>query len=329
MKYKKIIVWGAKPDTGHTHAFIHDAIVRAGKFMNLETYWLDRRDNLDDTFFDDAIIITEQWLVFAPWTQMSHNLPLRKSSCYIVHYLGNKGPVEGNPGASMYLDKVGKLIDFRFASNVGVDGVPDKNCAYYFEPEKYEKLNNGVSFYERGQDYDNFYSIWGTDLLPNEINFEDRFIPKKEPKYAFFGGTIFPDNEYLFKDFIKSCEENKVHFVHNCPLKNPLNIPTIRKVVSESYMAPDFRPANHLANGYIPCRTIKNISYGHLGITNSEAVYHYFNGDIAYSKDPTGLFDVAKSMLADKDLILRQMINVKENHTYVSRLQDMITASEI
>ena len=59
-KYKKIIVWGAKLDTGHTHGFIHEAIVRAAKCMGLDTYWLDNRDTLDDTFFDDAIIIVDE-----------------------------------------------------------------------------------------------------------------------------------------------------------------------------------------------------------------------------------------------------------------------------
>ena len=37
---------------------------------------------------------------------------------------------------------------------------------------------------------DIFYSIWATDLLPNEIDFEKRFTPWKEPKYASFGGSI-------------------------------------------------------------------------------------------------------------------------------------------
>ena len=87
-KHKKIIVWGAKFDTGHTHAFVHDPIINAAKYLNLEVYWLDNRDNVPDEFFDDSLIISEQWLVFANGN--SHKLPLRKSSTYIIHYLGNK-----------------------------------------------------------------------------------------------------------------------------------------------------------------------------------------------------------------------------------------------
>ena len=121
MRHSKIIVWGSKPDTKHTHAFVHEAVVRAAEYMGIPVYWMDNRDVTDETFFDDALIISEQWLVFR--NGISNKLPLRPTSTYIIHYLGNKGPVEGNPGANLYLGKVGRLIDFRFACNWGVNGV--------------------------------------------------------------------------------------------------------------------------------------------------------------------------------------------------------------
>ena len=330
MKHSKIIVWGSKPDTGHTHAFVHGAVVRAAEYMGYPVYWLDNRDNLPETFFDDALIISEQWLVFR--NGISNKLPLRPTSTYIIHYLGNKGPVEGNPGAGMYLGKVGRLIDFRFANNWGIDGVEDKNYAYKFEKEKYTPINDGTSFFERGVDYDTFYSIWATDLLPNEIDFETRLIPFKEPKFAFFGGTIREDNQEMFIPFIDECEKNNIPFVYNTPWQNPLTIEQMRNAVIQSYLPLDVRPRNHLANGYISCRSIKNISYGALCLTNSKETYDFFDQEIAYAADPGQLFYVAKQMQDDpktKDLILNQMKRVKEKHTYVNRLQDMIDATEM
>lgn len=326
-KYKKIIVWGALPDTGHTHSFIHGAIVRAALAMGIECHWLDNRHIVSKNFFDDALVITEQWLVFANGN--SDKLPLNKSSCYLVHYLGNKGQVEGNPGASMYLGKVGKLIDFRFASNWGIDGVPDKNYAYKFEREKYEALSD-FSFYEKGQEYDNLYSIWGTDLLPNEIDFDSRFTPQR--RQAFFCGTIREDNQGMFIPFIQKCKDNEIPFVYNSPWNNPLPTEKVREWVVSSLLPLDCRPANHLANGYIACRTIKNISYGALGMTNSKVIYDLFDGEIAYAANSGDLFDVAIEMQNDpktKDLILNQMKKIKEHHTYINRVQDMITAAEI
>jgi len=337
MKFSKIIVWGSKLDTGHTHGFIHEAIYRAGKYLGHPIYWLDNRDNITNDFFDNALVITEQWLVFQ--NGISNNMPLNKTATYIVHYLGNKGPVEGNPGAEMYLDKVAKLIDFRFANNWGMNGIPDKNYAYIFQPENYIKINDGTSYYERGEHYDNFYSIWATDILPNEIDFDKRFVPFHEPKFAFFGGTISKGwgnqddgNESYVIPFAEECVKNNIQFIHNDPHKNPLTVEQIREAVSKSYLPIDIRPKNHLANEYIPCRSIKNCSYGQLVITNSPSVYKFFDEEAAYSSDPRELFEISNRMQSDpntKDLILRQMKMVKEKHTYVNRLNDMILAGEM
>lgn len=331
MKHNKIIIWGAKLDTGHTHGFIHEAIYRAGKYMDIPTYWMDNRDlnSVTPDFFDDALIITEQWLVFK--NGISNALPLRPTSTYLVHYLGNKGPVEGNLGAEMYLGKVGKLIDFRFNAKYGWgnNGVEDKNYDYKFEPEKYEAISD-VSFYEKSKDFDRLYSIWATDLLPNEFDFDHRLTPLENR--AFFCGTIRDDNQEKFIPFIKKCEEHKIPFLYNTPWQNQMPTEQVREFVRTSLLALDVRPDNHLANGYIACRPIKNVSYGALPMTNSKEIYEFFDGECAYANNSGDLFDVAIEMQKDektKDKILNQMKRVKEKHTYINRLRDMIIASEI
>lgn len=333
MSNNKFIVWGAKLDTGHTHAFVHYAIYRAAQALGLDVYWLDNRDNVDPSFLDDSLIISEQWLCFE--TPQSNKIPMRKSSTYIINYLGTKPPEEKNqfnPGFSMWEGNVKRVVDFRFACDWGIGGVEDKNQAYKFEPEKYTQISK-ASYFDKGKDYDYYYSIWGTDILPHEIDLEARFAPYEEPKYSFFGGTIGDWNIEEFEPFVRACQDNGVKFIHHCPWRNGgLSIEALRKYILGSYIAYDGRPKNHLANGYIPCRTIKNISYGKLGVTNSKAVYEYFDGDIAYSSDPYEVFSVAEQMEARsdiKDIMLRQMINVRDNHTYVSRVMDMLKVWEM
>ena len=329
LKHKRIIVWGAKLDTGHTHGFIHEACVRASKYMGLETYWLVNRDNVDNSFFDDAIVITEQWLVFQ--NGISNNMPINKNATYMVHYLGNRGAVEGNPGAEMYLGRVRKLIDFRFnaQNGWGINGVEDKNYAYKFEPEKYAALSD-VSFYETGDDYDKFYTIWATDLLPNEIRFDDRLSEKRQQ--AFFCGTIREDNGPLFEGFIRKCKEYNIPFLYNTPWQNQMPTEQIREFVKTSLLPLDIRPSNHIANGYIACRPIKNVSYGALPMTNSPAINDFFQGDCAFAVNSDALFDVALEMQKNPrtlDLILHQMNRIKEDHTYINRMTDIIRAAEI
>jgi hypothetical protein len=339
-KHKKIIVWGAKPDTGHTHQFVNSAFYNASKFLGLNAYWLDNRDNMPDDFFDDAIIITEQWLVFPNGLSVTSNkLPLRKSSTYLVHYVGNKGvTADGNPSVDMYLDKVGRLIDHRLACSWGVNGVEDKNYAYEFNKSQCEELGGGSGYYQKGDKYDFFYSFWGTDLLPTEINFNDRFIPFKEPKYAFFGGTITngwgnPEDgniDYI-KPFAEECQKEGIPFIWNDTQKNPLTPMQLKQASSESYLPIDVRPKNHLVNNYVSCRTIKNCSYGQLVITNSKAIQEFFGGEVAYSENTTELFHIAKEMQDNpktKDMIWCQMQMVKEKHTYVSRIIDIVNIAE-
>jgi hypothetical protein len=67
-------------------------------------------------------------------------------------------------------------------------------------------------------------------------------------------------------------------------------------------------------------------------LTNSKPTYDFFDGEIAYAENSADLFYIAKEMQENpktKDLILNQMKKVKEKHTYVNRLNDMIIASEL
>lgn len=310
-KHKKIIVWGAKLDTGHTHAFTHNGFYRASKYIGVDTYWLDNRDNVSPDFFDDALVITEHFI--ATTIPVSNNLPLRQSSTYIVNYLGNRGN-----NADHYLGKVGRLIDLRFKNDWD-----DANWYYKFEPWKYDRIPNSVSFFESNAIYMN----WATDLLPSEIDFQTRHTPFKEPRYAMFCGTIREDNKNAFEPFIRECNKNNIPFMYNNPWQNQLSSDDMRKWIIESFLPLEVRADFHLKNGYIPCRSIKNVSYGALGLTNSKAVFDFFEQEIAYSPDPAELFYIAQKMQHDprtKNLIYNQMRNVKQKHTYVHRVMDMI-----
>ena len=323
-KHKKIIVWGAKYDTGHTQAYTFGAFVKAAKYLNEEVYWLDDRDNLDATFFDDSLIITENQI--GTRHPVSRNLPLRKSSTYMVHCLGNM-KMPDRPESSYYLGRVGRLIDFRFAQSWS-----DQLWEYTYEPEKYIPINDGISHLEKGSEYDNFYSMWATDLMPNEIDFEDRHTPWIEPKHAFFTGTIREDNYDQFEPFIRACKENNMNFYYNNVWQNVLSTEQIKKASLDAFLAPDIRPKSHVNNGYIPCRVFKAISYGQLATTNSRGIYDFFDHEIAFHDDPYQMYFIAYEMRNNpktKDLVLNQMKIVKEKHTHANRVRDIISACEM
>ena len=67
-------------------------------------------------------------------------------------------------------------------------------------------------------------------------------------------------------------------------------------------------------------------------MTNSKTIYDFFNGEIAYAPDSGDLFDMAVEMQKDpktKDVILKQMKWIKDQHTYINRVKDIIKAAEI
>lgn len=329
-KFKKIIVWGSK---GGTYMFVQDAYCRAAQYLGKEVYWLDHNDNFSEDFFDDSLIISDHAYV-------NSKMPLRKSSTYYMYYIGNKGSTPQDPRVNYYLGKVGRLIEHRLQNNWGVDEYEDDRWEYKFEKEKCIELPNKSSFFEKGDDYDIIYSYWGTDLLPHEINFEDRFTPFKEPKFAFMCGTITTHgwgdvnnaNYHLWKSFAEECHKNGVMFLHNDTGRTQMSPLDIKTVTLQSFLPIDIRAKIHLSNRYVPCRAFKNASYGQLVITNSKGTYDFFEGDAAYSDDLVELFHIASEMQNNpktKDIILRQMIRVKDRYTYVSHLLDLFKALEM
>jgi hypothetical protein len=131
--------------------------------------------------------------------------------------------------------------------------------------------------------------------------------------------------------FIQECEKNNIQFAYNNSHQSPVTHQQLKKWVLESFIPLDIRPKNHLANNYVPDRLMKNVSYGQLPITNSKAAYDFFDGDAAYSSDTAELFHIAKEMQENpktKDRILNQMKKVKEYHTFVNRLKDIIYIAE-
>jgi hypothetical protein len=315
---KKFIIYGfLKPNC--THHFIHLAIEKAAKYLNYETYWLDNTHRLDTTFFDNSIIFTEGW--------ETDNLPIAKNSVYIIHHFGNKPTGRYNHNIKYIINK-NKVFDLRFLCESFEDhnqkwNVEFKNL-YKVDLCTYTELANGYSF---------IYQPWATDLLPEEINYDDVYIQKE--KNVYYLGTvsdgwhndIIPqwklNNKNAIEDFKRACKENDINFIINNPIENPLTINQCKILSQKSYLSPDIRDIHKLESNYIPCRVFKNISYGNLGLTNSKATFDFFNQEITYHCDPYKLFYKGEEEKHNIKKIINMMSFVKNNHTYVNRLNTL------
>jgi hypothetical protein len=306
----KIIIWGYPLHIGY------------------ETYWFDDNNYPKDFDYNDCLFITEG--------HADNNIPLVDTSIYFVHFCHNP---------EKYINKVKRLIDMRYL----VDGIKDYNYNYILNKEQCIKISN-CTYYEKLYDnggvasqhdnpklmeYECVYTCWATDLLPDEIKEKNIYLPR-ENKIYWFGSA----NQYNTKEifiFSEECKKNGIEFIANDPWKNPLPFEVVQQQTMKSIMAPDFRSSGdpnkiaigetgtcHKQIGYLACRIFKSISYGHLGITNSLRTHELFNNKLIYNSNESQIFYDAMNNLNNYSLIKEQMKMVKEEHTYLNRIQDLL-----
>lgn len=331
-KIDKVIIWGFKLHT-HTHSYIHRCWYKTFKHLGYDTHWFFDDEYPSDFLFEKCLFITEGYV--------EKNIPLHKSNIYFVHMCINP---------QKYLSKECRLIDIRF----NVDEI--KDCNYWYSLKDYKNNNqiekiSDVSYYQKLHDnsglrkshnnptkmeYEAFYTSWATDLLPDEFNYED--INFKRDNCIYYIGSISNANRNEITKFAQECLKNKVGFKLNDPWKNPLTFETNKEFMMKSILCPDLRGSGdidkirlgetgtcHKSIGYIPCRAFKSASYGCLVLTNSKHVYDLFNGNVIYSDNENELFHLGMKNKDNKELIRKQMDFVKANHTYINRVNDIIT----
>jgi hypothetical protein len=326
--FSKVIIWGFPLHT-HTHSYIHYGWHKAFIHLGYSTYWFDENNYPTDFDFNDCLFITEGYA--------DTNIPIVSTSIYYVH-------IAINP--EKYLNKVKRFIEIRYL----VDSIKDCNYNYVLDKSKctkisdctyYEKLhdNGGLAKYHDRpvpMEYECVYTCWATDLLPHEIKDEYVELPKDNKIYWF--GSANHRNTREIAIFYEECVKNGIEFLTNDPWQNPQAFDVVQEYTQRSLMSPDFRGGGdprkialgetgtcHKSIGYIACRLLKSISYGHLGITNSRHAYELLEKTPVYNSDEKQLFYDAVQQLNNHDLIRKQMAIVREKHTYLNRIHDLLS----
>ena len=323
-KFSKIIIWGYPLGT-HTHSYIHYGYYRAFKALGYETLWWPQ-DRLNYEDFNDALVITEGFA--------DVGIPLNSTATYIVHYLGNKPDRQSK--INHYLNNVGRLIDLRYNAN----NWHDKNYDYNLNRDNAIAVGAGMYLEKGNTGYDMAYTTWATDLLPNEINLDDRFIQKE--RKIWYIGTVgggngdldtcqqapeYYDNKPDLLQFKEACQKNGIEFLTNCPWKNPISNQNAKELIQKSYLTVDIRHKAFKDWGYIPCRIWKNLSYGQIVGTNSKAVFDFCANQgfiLPYSENPIELFNLVKDFQKDSYYIEKLMEGVRDHHTYINRAKELL-----
>lgn len=319
MKYSKVIIWGY-PLYSHTHSYVHEAYYKAFKHLGYDVYWFHDNDYPIDFDFANCLFIGEGFA--------DKKIPIKDTSCYLIMYCPS--PIKYQD-AERYIDIRMTAVDFK--DHIQEYSL-DKNTATkigsacYFVSKTLEKVKvkNDYVDYEMS-DYDKVYISWATNKLPEEFNEDDIYIPR-EPN-VYYCGTISSsgicENYSKFFPFIEECKKNNIGFIHNDPWTNPLSTVEVIRRTQESILGIDIRGPQHLKQKLLTCRVFKNISYGHLGLTNSEEIYKELDGNCVYCDDTSELFYEGMKNRENEKLILSGMKYVKENHTYINRVNSLLS----
>lgn len=334
----KVIIWGL-PLYTHTHSFIHASFYKAFKHLGYDTYWFHSGNHPDSSTFDysNCLFFSEGFA--------DNEIPLNESSTYFIH---------NSIDPSKYLNKGLRLVDLRF----NVKEINDLNYSFVLNKSKLKEIDS-VTLYDPNADdsvladsrkkgisgYEALYLIWATDLLPEEFNYDDRFL-KRENKF-YFVGTLGGSPALEMQKVLNTLQKLNIQWININPWVNPCTFDENMELMKKSIISLDVRGSdsyhtnsdgkleingkpvtggNHKKIGYIPCRTIKQISYGRMPGTNSKAVKNLFGDYVIYNDDESMLpIDCLKFENAPNyDLVYESMRYVRENHTFINRANALI-----
>ena len=317
----KIIIWGFYPKNGvlqNTISYVWNSFYNAFKYLGYEVYWFPNQ-KIENFDFSNCIFISEGY--------DDSEIPLDKTSTYFVHCAYNP---------EKYVGKVRKFIDMRY----NLKKIDHPNYVYELDKENtkmdigcyYEPSTNQVIDFKNGKvsyridDFDKIYIGWATNLMPNEINEDDVYCARSNKVY--FLGSLSSDGKYsnihLIEEFAKECHKNKIEFVVNNFSNNQLSEDDYIDLCKESLLGFDIRCQADVEWGRISCRLYKNMSYGHLGMTNCYEAYKELDEHCIYNESASQLFYDAMSKKDDFEFIKKGVNYIKEHHTYVNRVKSMI-----
>lgn len=305
---RKVIVWG-HPLNSHTSSYVHYGYYRAFKSLGYETLWLTDADDTTGINFDNCIFLTEG--------QVDKKIPINNSSFYVLH----------NCNVDKYRDV--KKINIQFIHNaMNIDVSPPGQHPTFRTSQSLTRINDYTYVCS-----ETIFQPWATDLLPHEINLDEAHNEQVNRTCywigTYGGGDTEFQNHTVLDPFFNECRRNSIDIKIIDPWSAPVSPEKNRELIHNSFLSPSIQGPWQVRFGYAPqCRLLKNISYGHFGITNSIAANNIFGDRLIYSEDSVELFHKAMSKKSDSgavDEIKELMKEVREHHTFVNRINVILS----
>lgn len=298
---KRAIIWGHAPHT-HTHSYIHYGFAKALSFLDYDVVWYE--DSLDYQKEDvsNSIIISE--------TNSCKYLPVVNSSKYFIHNNSD---------------------DFDLNQRIKGDNI--YNFLVYHEhynwPDNVEKIDNYSWFHRETKTP---VIMWATDLLPDEIDNQEVVLFDDSKSDVNYIGSLSADYTRRIIPIVSSHGKTFVNYGGYSGIRSNKNNGFMDhddniNLTKNSYLNLDIRPEQHINNGYIPCRIFKAMSYGCWIGTNSVKMNNFLAERITTNENLNDLYLQTEfdSKKASKRVLEDNKNYVKENHTYINRINSLVS----
>lgn len=287
----RFIVWGLPLHT-HTHSYVHYAFARAANYMGYETMWVPDVPSSNDAITNNSVVLC--------CGVSDKNLAYKNNVKYVLHNSDREDLKREN-----YINL-----------QVYTHDVLERNTV---------KLNENLTFWE--QSTKTLYQPWATDLLPEEIERIEPSIPSSEFSDVNWVGSVMSGHQGNYDEILsysQFCEIKDLAF----KVVSQISIEDNFHIIRQSRHTPAIQGRWQVEKGYIPCRIFKNISYGCWTETNSLTTADLLG--LEQKKSIEDLFDSSEKVLIDKnkEKIRQMMMLIKNNHTYVNRVKNIISCLE-
>lgn len=293
-KPKKFIVWGHE-HYSHTHSYIHYGYFKAAQSLGWDVEWLKNTKenalNLGNT--DEFLFFTE--------SIVDSFIPINSKSFYVLHNCDLK------KYESIHVKN--KLIIQVFTKDV--------------YSRKIKQVKNNLFEYWQ-EDINTLYMPWATDILPDEINENIKNLGRENNgKVVFLGSSWggYHGNMNELTALSNGCRNNNLELVLTTSQK--INQEESIKILQDAFITPSIVGTWQKEVGYIPCRIFKTISYGQLGVTNSKEAFEIINKLGVYNPNEYELIKDSLEKVNDLDLRKKAMEFVRDNHTYLNRIETL------
>jgi hypothetical protein len=303
--YSRVVVWGEKLVNGssHTHTYVHAAFMRAYQFIGKEVFWFSDEDDVTNFDFSGSLFITEG--------HKNVKIPIRKDCWYVLHHVD----------FTRFVDIAEKCLNLKAFSSSN------------FSIADFEHRISNTEFYtqrfsESGCESPLLLMPWATHLLPFEFErCTNHTLNGRTTRKVYWVGSVTDGKMGNINEITataKALETIGVSFLQAKVAEGWES----KFAIQSSWIAPAIVGNWQREVSYLPCRAFKNASYGRIPVTNSQAVCGLFEGipPVISHEDYVSAFILCKEMESKTTAGSYVQQIVKENHTFLNRIETIETA---